>query len=262
MVPRPLFFRTNHGSKHMDGTMQTIVTPKEALSDPSNHILVVTGAGISAESGVPTFRGAGETWQGRHFTELASPEAFAENPRLIWDWYLYRRNVVTTCSFNAAHHAIAERARRVPGSITLVTQNVDDLHEQAGYPGHVTHYHGSLWHNRCTACGVEREERYLTYEMLPMSPCCGAPERPAIVWFGEGVSKESFCRAQIGLLQANVVLLVGTSGAVNTAVQFASLAMSRDILTVFVNLEDVPIPRHYFVQGRAGELLPELLGLV
>lgn len=244
----------------MEQAMEKIVTPKEALNDPGNKILVITGAGISAESGVPTFRGTGETWQGRHFTELANPLMFAAEPRLIWDWYLYRRNIVTARGPNPAHVAIAERARRVPGSITLVTMNVDDLHEQAGYPGHVTHYHGSLWHNRCTACGLEREERSLAYADLPLSPCCGALERPAIVWFDESVSTEAFCRTQIGLMNADVVLIVGTSGAVWTAVQYAGLAMSRGILTIMVNLEKTRVPSHYFLQGKAGEVLPELLG--
>lgn len=246
----------------MEGSMQMIDTPYAVLNDPTNKILVITGAGISAESGVPTFRGAGETWKGRHFTELANPEAFAADPRFIWDWYLYRRNIVAACGPNVAHRAIADRARRIPGSVTLVTMNVDDLHEQAGYPDHVTHYHGSLWHNRCTACGVEREERSLAYVELPRSPCCGALERPAIVWFDENISTESFCRAQIGLLGADVVLIVGTSGVVSTATQYAGLAMSRGILTIMVNLELARVPSHFFLQGKAGEILPDLLGNV
>lgn len=238
-----------------------VALAQTALRDGANKILVITGAGISAESGVPTFRGAGETWKGRHFTELASPETFAADPRLIWDWYLYRRGVVAKCQPNAAHQALSERARQTPDMLTLVTQNVDDLHEQAGYPGQVVHYHGSLWRNRCTACGEEREDRSLVYRELPRSPCCSAPERPAIVWFGEDISRESLCNAQIGLITADVLLLIGTSGTVSTAVQFAALAMSRNVLTILVNLEATNIPCHYFVQGKAGELLSELFGL-
>ena len=238
---------------------QKVVSAKQALRDSTSKILVITGAGISAESGVPTFRGVGETWRDRHFSELANPDTFAQDPRLIWEWYLYRRSVVAACSPNKAHEALAERAKLTPGHLTLITQNVDDLHEQAGYPELVVHYHGSLWHNRCTKCGAERQDRSLTYDVLPKSPCCGALERPAIVWFGEGASKESFCRAHIGLLSADVLLVVGSSGAVNTVCDYAGLAMARCILTIVVNLEECNVPSHYFIQGKAGEVLPDLL---
>jgi NAD-dependent protein deacetylase/lipoamidase len=231
------------------------------LLKAASKVLVITGAGISAESGVPTFRGEGEMWRDRHFVELASPDAFAADPRLIWDWYLYRRDIVAKAKPNAAHHALADWAKASePGRVTLVTQNVDGLHEAAGHDA--IRLHGSLWHNRCTRCGKEREDRSLVYDALPHSPCCNALERPAIVWFDEPFPQDVFKTACVAALGSQVILTIGTSGLVGTtnALVLAGRAarIARSIV-IDVNVEDNAVHSHVKLRGRASTVIPDLL---
>lgn len=221
------------------------------------RVLVLTGAGISAESGVPTFRGAGERWRDKHFSELANPEAFARDPREIWDWYLYRRSVVARCVPNAAHDALARWIATRDG-VTLVTQNVDGLHERAG--SDPVRLHGSLWRNRCTACGVERAETALDYHELPTSPCCGAPERPAIVWFGERIPFDAFHAGLLAAVEAHAVLVVGTSGTVHPASSFIHRARANRSPIVEINPEYSAVPATHRLRGNAAEILPLLVG--
>ncbi len=226
----------------------------------SKKVLVITGAGISAESGVPTFRGEGERWRGKRFDELATPQAFESDPREVWAWYLYRRGVVAQASPNAAHLALAAWADSRDG-ITLVTQNVDGLHSVAGSSNAIC-LHGSLWHNRCTACGMEREDRALEYPELPSSPCCGALERPAIVWFGESLNDDAFDGASEASAVANAVLIVGTSALVQPTTSFivrARKGNGADL--VYVNLEWTPLSPvvQCFLQGSATEIVPQLV---
>lgn len=224
----------------------------------AQHVFVVTGAGMSAESGVPTFRGVGERWRDKHFTELASPAAFQADPREIWDWYLYRRQVVASCEPNIAHRRLAEWAQQREG-VSLATQNVDGLHELAGHPD-VLRLHGSLWHNRCTACGLEREERSLAYPELPLSPCCQALERPAIVWFGEMLPGIPMVRAQLALRRADVLLVIGTSGEVSTVHHFVYDALMKyKAYVVDINPEDGLITSNIDLRDTAGRIIPALL---
>ena len=233
------------------------VAAARALLHEAERVLVITGAGMSAESGVPTFRGEGEKWRDRHFTDLATPEAFAAEPRLIWDWYLYRRNVVVACKPHAGHQRLAEWATSRSGT-TLVTQNVDGLHEDAGHPN-VQRIHGSLWHNRCTACGLEREDRSLIYEALPLSPCCNAPERPAIVWFGERLASKASQVAVSASVHAQVVLVVGTSGIVSTAGSFVRLARQVNARVLEVNPARSELFADLWLPGGARQMLTEVL---
>lgn len=249
--------------------MTTSLTEARRLLQTAEDVLVITGAGISAESGVPTFRGAGERWRNRHFTELANPKAFEADPKLIWDWYLYRRSVVALCEPNVAHRALAAWQaaddRRV-----LVTQNVDDLHEQAG--SHPVHVHGSLWHNTCLTCFEDREDRSLDFETedgLPHSACHQALERPAIVWFGEMVPEEASQISRVWAAMADVILTIGTSGQVNTANSLIRTALrlremqptppSRPLTVIDVNLETSEVEATHRLLGSAGQILPELL---
>jgi NAD-dependent deacetylase len=249
--------------------MSTTLTEARHLLRKARDVLVITGAGISAESGVPTFRGEGERWRNRHFTELASPRAFAADPKLIWEWYLYRRSVVASCEPNAAHRALAEWQKERSGR-SVVTQNVDGLHELAG--SEVVRMHGSLWRNTCLACFEEREDSSLVFETrdgLPRSPCHGEVERPAIVWFGEMLPEEASLMAQTYAAMADVIITIGTSGLVGTANQLIGLAHhlramqptpSRVPLTVIdVNLEDSAVEATLRLRGPAGQILPELL---
>lgn len=223
-------------------------------------ILILTGAGISAESGVPTFRGEGGYWRNKSFQELANPKAFAEDPRLVWDWYLMRRRTVAKCRPNAAHLALAQWAdsARWTRDIHLYTQNVDGLHEAADHPG-VERLHGSLWHNRCTKCGLEREEKSLAYERLPVSPCCGALERPAIVWFGEGLPRGPFGQALLHSRRADAVLVVGTSGVVMPAAGLIEMARAKNAILIDVNVDEDAVEAHLCLRGQAACILPRIL---
>ena len=219
--------------------------------------LVITGAGVSAESGIPTFRGAGGYWRNRHYLDLANPKAFASDPRLVWDWYLERRQTVAACNPNAAHTALAEWAKRNPDAV-LVTQNVDGLHERAGHPNTIR-LHGSLWKNRCTSCGKERDVQDTVYEVLPTSPCCQALERPAIVWFGENISQDVIDRSSEAVAMADVLLVIGTSGAVYPAAGFVGIANSRQCIVIEVNPEISQLRANIRIPMKAGDAMPLLL---
>lgn len=210
---------------------------RRALSE-ARCLLVLTGAGISAESGVPTFRGPGGYWRNRHFSELANPATFAREPRTVWDWYLERRSTVRACAPNAAHEALAAWSKRAAGQGrapgALVTQNVDGLHERAGHAG-VVRFHGSLWRNRCTACGRERADESLAWPELPLSPCCRAPERPGVVWFGEPIPSAALAAAFKAVGRADAALVVGTTGVVYPAAALADAMRAKGAPIVEVN---------------------------
>ncbi len=160
---------------------------RRALEE-AESVAVLTGAGISAESGVPTFRGGGGLWRNFSPEQLATPEAFARDPRLVWEWYDWRRGRVAAAQPNAGHRALAELERRAAGqgarSFTLITQNVDGLHDRAG-SRRIAKLHGDLWQTRCLGCGAEARNEQVPLAELP-PPCrCGGLLRPAVVWFGE-----------------------------------------------------------------------------
>lgn len=222
-----------------------------------DHILIITGAGISAESGIPTFQGEGDRWRDQDVRTLATLKSFEADPRFIWDWYLYRRQIVAKAEPNKAHLALAEWATRHPG-VTLVTQNVDGLHERAGHPN-VLRIHGSLWRNRCTQCDREREELSLEYAVLPHSPCCDALERPAITWFGERLPESVKECALKAALDAEAVITIGTSGAVATANQLVRIARLRHAETFDINPSPSCIEAASRFLGTAGEVVPSLV---
>ncbi len=229
----------------------------------AGFVLVLTGAGVSAESGVPTFRGAGGYWRRHHFMDLATPEAFARDPRLVWDWYLDRRATVRACAPNAAHHALAAWAQRARGR--LVTQNVDGLHERAGHPD-VVRFHGSLWRCRCSGCGAERDDASLAYAELPRCAACGALERPGVVWFGESIPRAAADAAWDAAGEADVVLVIGTTGVVQPAAGLAESARAHGARVIEVN----PDPAYgdgergalggTWLRATACEVVPKLMG--
>ena len=151
----------------------------------AKSVAILTGAGISAESGIPTFRGPGGVWRTYRAEELATPKGFARDPKLVWEWYDWRRSVIADAQPNPGHKALVEIERRVPHR-TLITQNVDGLHRRAGSQN-VLKVHGDIWTIRCTSC--ERERRDLNPRLVQLPPycSCGAMERPGVVWFGEGL---------------------------------------------------------------------------
>jgi NAD-dependent deacetylase len=204
----------------------------------ARRLTIVTGAGVSAASGVPTFRGAHGLWKSFHAEDLATPDAFARDPRLVWEWYDWRRTRIASCRPNAAHDVIAEWSRR--DGFALVTQNVDGLHELAG-TRHVLRYHGSIWHLRCSrpcAAGAsDWEDRAVPLnELPPRCPHCGAFARPGVVGFGEGISADAALAAQAAT-NCDVFLSIGTSSMVYPAAGLLFEAKRHGALTAEINPE-------------------------
>jgi NAD-dependent deacetylase len=223
----------------------------------TRSIVVLTGAGVSAESGIPTFRGPGGLWREHRAEDLATPEAFARVPRLVWEWYDWRRRIVANAQPNPAHLAIARLEQRTP-QFTLVTQNVDGLHHAAGSRNVVT-LHGDLWTLRCVDCGAERQDRTTPLPELPPRCRCGGLERPGVVWFGEALPEGAIEAAYAAVEAAELVLIAGTSGVVWPAAGLAEAALrdAKPVIVVDPNPEAWE-GRALVLQGRAGEVLPQL----
>lgn len=200
------------------------------------RIVVLTGAGISAESGVPVFRGAGGLWEGRRVEDVATPEAFETNPALVQRFYNERRRALLTKEPNAAHRALARLQREFPGEVLLVTQNIDDLHERGGSP-EVVHMHGELLKARCAACGGVSPWRE-DLSAASVCPVCGkgGKLRPHVVWFGEMPLELE--RVFDALERADVFAAIGTSGRVYPAAGFVEVARRAGAATVEMNLEE------------------------
>jgi NAD-dependent deacetylase len=220
-------------------------------------VAVLTGAGVSAESGIPTFRGAGGLWQNHRAADLATPQAFHENPKLVWEFYNWRRETVTGCKPNAAHKTIAEMERALP-DFTLITQNVDGLHQQAGNRKMLT-LHGDLWRVRCTECGYQGDNHEVPLAQIPpRCPRCTGLLRPGVVWFGESLSSDVLEAAWAASSQARLMLVVGTSALVQPAASLPLLAKQNGARLVEINPEDTPLSQYAdeTLRGRAGKLLP------
>ncbi len=230
-----------------------------ALLAGREPVVVLTGAGISADSGLATFRGADGLWNGADPRELATPEAFARDPRLVWRFYDWRRKQALAAAPNLAHRALAVlEAER--GAVAIVTQNVDGLHERAGSAS-VVRLHGTLWRLRCTA--EEREHDDVRADLGPLPPrcTCGSLLRPAVVWFGEPLDPSVWARAEDEIGRAALVLVVGTSSIVVPAAQLASIARRAGARVVEINRERTPLSPEVdeHVEGRAKELVPQLV---
>lgn len=222
-------------------------------------IVVLTGAGISAESGVPTFRGSDGLWEGHRVEDVATPEGFARDPQLVHDFYNARRCALLNPSIqpNPAHRALA-RLGRAPGfEITLVTQNIDDLHERAGAVD-VLHMHGELLKSRCTNCGSVRECRE-PLSRLTVCEGCGTIDclRPHVVWFGE--MPFHLNEIEAALAAADLFVAIGTSGRVYPAAGFVSQARSSGVPTLEINLEESSGSGWFdrSLRGVAGRIVPE-----
>ena len=225
----------------------------------ASKVVALTGAGISAESGIPTFRGAGGLWKSFRPETLATPEAFARDPRLIWEWYLWRRGLIAQAQPNPGHYALARLEQRAP-CFTLVTQNVDGLHDRAG-SRNILKVHGDIWEARCTACGRQGRDERLEAAELPPHCTCGGMLRPAVVWFGERLPAAIWQAAEQAAATAEVMLVVGTSAVVYPAAGLVPLAKSSGARVIEVNLEATPYSSSLdcSLRGKAGELLPELI---
>jgi NAD-dependent deacetylase len=257
-------------------------------------IAVLTGAGISADSGVPTFRGGGQAsglagdWPGRggiggataphgppqmktplwrthRAEELATPEAFARDPRLVWAWYDWRRSLIAAVRPNAAHNALAaleQHGERCGGRFTLITQNVDGLHAEAG-SRRLLELHGNIWTMRCTVCDAVSTDRRVPLPLtlqLPVCRSCGGLLRPHIVWFGESLDPAVIQSAVDAATSCELFLVIGTSGLVQPAASLASMAREAGAWVVEVNPERSASPAvHCWLAGRAAEIVPRLL---
>jgi NAD-dependent deacetylase len=237
------------------------------------RVVVLTGAGVSAESGIPTFRGPGGLWKQFRAEDLATPIAFGRNPRLVWEWYGWRRQEVSKCRPNAAHLALARWILGRAG-VTLVSQNVDDLHERAArevsadpdaaHRADPIRLHGSLFHDRCARCNHRAEGGAVdatSLETLPHCPECGGLMRPDVVWFGEMLPARAVEAAFAVASDAEACLVVGTTGAVYPAAGVAHAAKAAGAPVVVVDpgpteLDGIADVR---LTGAAGEVLPRIL---
>jgi NAD-dependent deacetylase len=249
----------------------------------ARRVVALTGAGISVESGIPTFRGAGGLWREFRAEDLATPQAFARDPALVWEWYLWRRGLIAKAEPNAGHRALAEMEVSVPfpmpladargsealirssgGGFTLITQNVDGLHDRAG-SRHILKLHGDIWTTRCANCDAEIQgDTRLGFDELPphcSEPGCKGLLRPGVVWFGEALPQYVWDAAERAVRRADLVLVIGTSAVVYPAASLAPLARSAGARIVEINIDETPMSGAVdaSLRGPGGVILPELL---
>ncbi len=238
--------------------MTTLEQAREWLS-AATSVAVLTGAGISAESGIPTFRGAGGLWKEFKPEDLATPGAFARDPRLVWEWYNWRRELIAKAAPNAAHRALVEIEKR-KARFTLITQNVDGLHDLAG-SGRILKLHGDIWRMRCLQCGANFPNRRVPLPKIPPHCACGGLARPGVVWFGEPLPDGMMQEAEHAAASAQVFLAIGTSATVRPAANLIPHARQAGAHVIEINPEATSHTNQAecVLQGPAGELLPQLL---
>jgi NAD-dependent deacetylase len=218
---------------------------------------VLTGAGVSAESGIPTFRGAGGIWEKYDFTKLATPQGFKEDPRLVWEWYQLRQKEIKKAKPNAAHIAIVHMEDHFP-RFSVLTQNIDGMHKKAG-SRNVVELHGSIWRMRCSRDGLTIQNDDPVTEIPPMCQC-GSILRPDVVWFGEQLSPDVVDEASRVANESEVMFVVGTSAVVYPAAALPAITKNSGGLVIEINLEPTDITSYADVSlfGPAGEMLPAL----
>jgi NAD-dependent deacetylase len=231
---------------------------RQWLADAS-AVAILTGAGISAESGVPTFRGDGGLWREYKAEDLATPEAFARDPKLVWEWYDWRRGIIAKAVPNPAHEALVKLEIRIP-RFTLITQNVDGLHDLAGN-GKILKLHGDIWRMRCTECGANFPNRRTPLPKVPPHCACGGMARPGVVWFGEALPDGILKEAEHAVANAQVFLVVGTSAVVYPAAGLIPYAKQSGAKVIEINPEPTAATSivDCALQGPAGEILPLLV---
>jgi len=232
------------------------------------RVLVITGAGVSAESGIPTFRGKDGYWRNLDPAKLATPEAFAKHPNLVWEWYRERRQRIRNAQPNTAHQAIAKLAQHTR-EFLLVTQNVDDLHARAEWEGNtlvrqnIVQIHGDIFINRCSHCDFNRNERDRYVGGLPKCPQCGALMRPGVVWFGEQLDLGEVHRVENFLDEGacDFALVIGTTATFGYIIDWALRAISSNGELVEVNPEETSLSRFatHLIREPAAVALPRLV---
>jgi NAD-dependent deacetylase len=234
----------------------------ERLRD-SRHTVALTGAGVSQESGLHTFRDAQTgLWSQYKPHELASPEAFERDPKLVWDWYAWRREAVKAVRPNPGHYALAEMEKQVP-AFTLITQNVDGLHGMAGSQN-LIELHGNIQRVRCADCYTFAEDWGDDSESVPRCQVCGGLLRPDVVWFGEALPRDQLEAAVEASRSCDVFFSIGTSGVVQPAASLGFAAHNRGALVVEINAEPTPLTSkaNFVLHGKSGEILPQLVNAV
>jgi NAD-dependent deacetylase len=225
----------------------------------ASRVAALTGAGISAESGIPTFRGAGGLWKHYRAEDLATPEAFARDPHLVWEWYDWRRSLIARALPNPGHAALVQLENRNP-SFMLITQNVDGLHDRAG-SRNLLKLHGDIWWVRCTGCGREHKDDRTPLPELPPRCECGGLLRPGVVWFGEPLPDGVWSAAEQAARSAEVFLVIGTSAVVYPAAGLVWVAKSSGAKVIEINPEETGLSAQVdrSLRGKSGELLPQLI---
>lgn len=222
--------------------------------------VVLTGAGMSAESGVDTFRGKGGLWGKFRAEELATMDAFVANPRIVWEWYNWRRNLIDKVQPNPGHHAITE-LESICDHFTLITQNVDNLHRIAK-TRNILELHGNIHHNKCVDCNKQFDpDMEINPDRIPTCDSCGGKIRPDVVWFGEMLDQQIISRAFEEAERADIFFSVGTSSIIHPAASLPPLAKRSGATLVEVNVEETPISflADFQVRSKSGEFLPVLV---
>ena len=220
---------------------------------PQTRVTILSGAGISAASGIPTFRGAQDSlWQQYRPEELATPQAFRRDSELVWRWYDMRRDLIAASAPNAAHTALARLEQHA--QVTVVTQNVDGYHQQAG-SSDVLEFHGSIWTVRCTGCGHETDDRRVPIPIPPTCEKCGTLVRPGVVWFGEGIDPHVMQSSAAAAHGCDLFLVIGTAGAVYPAAGLAEVARDGGAKLLEFNLDRSALSDQIdlFVPGSAAD---------
>lgn len=241
------------------GSISLLESLVDKLRD-ARSIAVLTGSGVSAESGVPTFREAQTgLWERYDPYALATPEAYERDPRLVWEWYSWRRQLVEKAVPNPGHEALAELERKLVGDFVLITQNVDSLHRRAGNQ-HILELHGNIMRSRCPIEEVIVEPSKDDDGIPPSCPGCGASLRPDVVWFGEALPVGPLEEAFMAARGCDLFISAGTSGLVHPAASLPFEALRSGAVLVEINPSDTPLTRHadYALRGPAGEVLPRL----
>jgi NAD-dependent deacetylase len=226
----------------------------------AERVAALTGAGVSQESGLRTFRDAQTgLWSQYKPTELASPEAYERDPKLVWDWYAWRREAIKGVRPNPGHYTLVDMAQHIP-DFTLITQNVDGLHRMAGSP-RVVELHGNLQRVKCASCGQQAEEWEDAQDEVPRCNVCGGLLRPDVVWFGESLPRAELEIAVEAARACHVFFSIGTSGIVQPAASLAFAARNKGAVVVEINAEPTPLTAKvdYALHGKSGEILPVLV---
>lgn len=235
----------------------------QARLQSAKRVSALTGAGISAESGIPTFRDKGGIWEKFDPSKLATPEAFAKDPKHVWEWYALRMQAIREAKPNAAHHALVHLEKRfsTPNSFQLITQNIDNLHRTAGSQN-LIELHGNIWRTRCLGCKVIRSLSAVPDVLPPYCLDCGNLLRPDVVWFGEALDPQAIVDAEAAC-ETDIFLVIGTSGEVWPAAGLAHQAKRAGAFVVEVNTQRTALSEIVDISllGKAGEILEKIMGI-